>query len=165
MAWTSQFGSSGSDYANGVAVDAAGIYVVGYSSGVMPSGSLPANTNKGGYDPFVSKFTSAGAMAWTSQFGSSSGSDYANGVAVDASGVYVAGRTSGTLPGQTSAGGVDALVRKFDSAGSVVWTRQFGSSGSDYANGVAANAAGVYVAGYTTDAVPGQTSTGSNDGF
>src|SRR2546427_4711656 len=34
------------------------------------------------------------------------------GIAVDASGVYVAGSINGTLPGQTSAGSCDAFLRK-----------------------------------------------------
>ena len=50
-------------------------------------------------------------LEWTRQFGSAS-SDQTFGFSVDASGVYVTGLTAGTLPGQTSAGGTDAFVRK-----------------------------------------------------
>ena len=53
---------------------------------------------------------------WTRQFGSA-GHDRATAVAVDASGVYVAGATEGALPGQTSAGSIDAFLRKYDRAG------------------------------------------------
>ena len=61
------------------------------------------------------------------EFGSSSG-DLGIGVAVGASGVYVAGTTTGTLPGQASAGGIDAFVRGYDVAGNVLWTRQLGTA-------------------------------------
>ena len=56
-------------------------------------------------------------IAWLHQFGTSS-YDYARGVAVDGSGnAYVVGRTRGALPGQTSSGGDDAFVRKYDDTG------------------------------------------------
>ena len=100
-----------------------------------------------------------GQVRWMHPFGSSSWDD-AQGVASDATGVYVAGYTDGVLPGQTSAGGWDAFVRKYDPNGTEQWTRQFGTSDDDFAYGVARDATGVYVAGYT-----GQTSAGSDDAF
>jgi len=51
---------------------------------------------------------------WTRQFGTAA-FDRAEGISVDASGVYVAGRTNGALPGQTSSG-EDAFVRKYDAS-------------------------------------------------
>ena len=44
-----------------------------------------------------------------------------------------AGRTAGTLPGQTWVVGSDAFVRKYSANGEVLWTRQFGTSGWDVA--------------------------------
>ena len=67
---------------------------------------------------------------WTRQFGSAS-VDYVLGIAVDGTGVYVAGYTSGALPGQTSSGCTDAFVVKLDAVDGEDdggWTRQFGSS-------------------------------------
>ena len=90
----------------------------------------------------------AQGIEWIRQFGSSSG-DRARGISVDASGIYVAGFTNGTLPGQTSAGGRDAFVRKYDANGNEVWTRQFGSSSNDQAFGISVDASGIYVAGRT----------------
>src|SRR2546425_1032036 len=87
------------------------------------------------------------------------------GIAVDASGVYVAGLTWDALPGQTSAGSGDAFLRKYDASGNVLWTRQFGSSDFDQADNVAVDASGAYVAGVTAGAFPGQTSAGSADAF
>src|SRR5262245_16892560 len=49
----------------------------------------------------------AAELAWARQFGLAA-SDSAPGIAVDATGVYVAGWTVGALPGQVSAGGADA---------------------------------------------------------
>ena len=97
-----------------VAVDGGGnAYVAGYTDGYAPGPDTG-----GRRDAFVRKYDSAGSELWTRQFGTPSGDD-AHGVAVDAGGnAYVAGRTPGTLPGQTPAGGYDAFVRKYDSAGS-----------------------------------------------
>ena len=157
--WTRQFGSSATDYAYGISVDASGVYVAGYTAG-----TLPGQTSAGGYDAFVRKYDADGNEVWTRQFGSSA-SDQASGISADASGVYVTGYTSGALPGQTSAGGTDAFVRKYDTNGNEVWTRQFGSSASDQASGISVDASGVYVTGFTYGALPGQTYAGSSDAF
>ena len=88
---------------------------------------------------------------WVRQFGTA-GPDRANRVAVDPQGnVYVVGQTSGTLPGQSWAGGLsDAYLKKYDGAANEVWLRQFGGTGDDDATAVAVDPLGyVYVAGRT----------------
>src|SRR5262249_59490266 len=120
------------DLAFGVAVDASGVYVAGDTDG-----TLPGQTGAGGRDAFVRKYDGAGNQLWTRQFGTSGFFDSALGVAVDASGGFVAGFIDGTLPGQTSAGDIDAYVRKYDAAGNELWTRQFGTSAHDFASRVA----------------------------
>jgi uncharacterized protein (TIGR03437 family) len=67
-------------------------------------------------------------------------------VAADATGVYVAGNTSG-LPGQCRSGESDFFVRKYNSEGVEQWTREFGASDTAFATGVAVDGSGVYVAG------------------
>src|SRR5262245_10036729 len=143
--WTHQFGTGGADGAFGVALDATGVYVTG-----LASNSLPGQTSGG--DTFVRKYDAAGNELWTHQFGTRS---FAAHVALDATGVYVAGFNEGALPGQTSAGGSDAFVRKYDTAGNEMWTRQFGAAGTDLALDVAVAASGVYAAGYTDGVLPG----------
>jgi len=47
-----------------------------------------------------------------------------------------------------------------------MWTSQFGSSSYDYASGVAVDGLGnVFIGGTTGGALPGQTSSGSEDAF
>jgi putative cell wall-binding protein len=160
--WTAQFGSAGGDLVEGVAVDGSGhIYVAGATTG-----TLPGQTSAGGLDGFVRKYDAAGGVRWTDQFGTV-GWDFVEGVVVDGSGnVIVAGRTEGTLPGQTPAGGYDGFVRKYDAAGVVLWTAQFGTVGGDAVNGVAVDGSGhIYVAGSTGGTLPGETSAGGYDGF
>ena len=101
----------------------------------------------------LAEAASAQTVQWIRQFGSSD-VDIAYGVAVNSSGVYVVGYTIATLPGQTSAGSTDAFIRKYDSSGNVVWTRQFGTQGFDQAFAVAVDSTGVYVAGLTNGSLP-----------
>ena len=157
--WTRQFGTTGNDNAQGASTDSTGVYVTGAANGI-----LPGQTTAGGTDAYVRKYDANGTEVWTRQFGSS-GVDFAFAVHVHSTGVYVAGETRGTLPGQTSAGGADGFVRKYDASGNAVWTRQFGTSGSDDARGTFADSTGVYVAGKTNGTLPAQTSAGNFDPY
>jgi hypothetical protein len=114
----------------------------------------------------VRKYDSAGSVLWTQQFGTTS-SEFAQALTTDDEGnVYVAGMTSGTFPGQTSAGDNDAFVRKYDGAGTEQWTRHFGSSGDEQATGLRVDGSGrVVLAGWTNGVLPGQTSAGDDDVF
>ena len=63
------------------------------------------------------KYNPSGSQQWTKQLGTSN-HDYGRGIATDSSGnVYVAGETSSGLDGNTSAGGFDLFVVKYDSDG------------------------------------------------
>ncbi len=157
--WTRQFGTPGGDDGRGVAVDATGVYVAGFTLGALPN-----QTSAGGMDAFLRKYDLDGRELWTRQFGSLA-TDAAFGVTIDASGVYVVGETQGALPNQTAAGGTDAFVRKYDTDGNHVWTRQFGTPSEDIPYAGAADATGVYVVGMTGGVLPNQTSAGGADGF
>ena len=151
--WTRQFGTASTEQAHGVAADSTGVYVVGNTNGPL---GLPSTI--GAFDAFIRKYDANGNAPWTRQFGTAA-NDYAWAVAASSSGIYAAGRTDGAFPGQTNAspGVRDAFVRKFDSAGSDQWTRQFGTQGQDEALGVAADATGVTVVGNVNFALPGAT--------
>ena len=150
--WTKQFGTTAEDYANAIAVDATGVYVVGNTLGAL------GGSNAGGWDAFVRKYDANGNVLWTNQFGTYT-DDFANAIVLDASGIYVAGFTLGTLAGN-SAGAWDAFVQKYDANGNVVWTKQFGSAGYDFTNAIAADATGIYVVGYTTGSLAGNNAGG-----
>jgi hypothetical protein len=158
--WTRQFGTAAYDYGWGIAVDTSGVYVVGE----VDAGALPGQTSSGGIDAFIRKYDLDGNELWTRQFGSA-GDDVAYAVLADTSGVYVTGWTTGALPGQTSAGGMDAFVRKYDPAGTLLWTYQFGSAGEDSAWQLRADTTGVYVSGVTLGAFPGYSNLGGSDLF
>jgi uncharacterized protein (TIGR03437 family) len=140
--WTSQFGPG--QHMRAAAVDGTGVYAVGNMGG----GALPGQTSSGGYDAFVKKYDLNGNPLWARQFGTGA-SDIPYGAGSDGNGVYLVGNTLGILPGQTSSGGYDAYIRKYDPSGNDLWTLQFGRVSDDRATGVAANSSGVYISGNT----------------
>ncbi len=160
--WTRQFGTGTGDGAASVSVDGSGnVYVAGTTWG-----NLAGQGNAGGNDAFVRKYDSAGTALWTRLVGTAN-TDVGDTVLVDGSGnAYLVGLVSAALPGQTSAGAQDGFVRKYDSAGSVLWTQQFGTSSGDFVQAASMDGSGnVYVAGMTGGTFAGQTSPGENDAF
>jgi hypothetical protein len=155
VVWTEQFGTSGDDFLDAIAVQQDGLFVVGTVNGV-----LPGQTGGGSYDAFIRRYDLHGNEVWTRQFGGSGTEDF-QGVAADRTGIYVAGVVS-TLP--NFEGDTDALVAKYDFDGNLAWTRQFGVSTVDSLEGIALSR-GVYVAGFTEGTFPGQTSAGGEDVF
>lgn len=159
VSWTRQFGSSESDWALGLAVHQTGLYIVGQTAGLLPN-----QVSAGAADAFLAKYDRQGTLLWSRQFGSAAG-DTAVGVALDGSGVYVAGWTYGALPGQRHFGKEDAFIRKYDFQGTELWTRQFGIAANDRIGAVAVDIRGVYVAGRTEGIMAGQRLTGLSDVF
>jgi hypothetical protein len=161
--WTREFGTPKDDTALGVTAVGDRIYLAGTTAE-----TLPGQTGEGGTDAFVRAYDLDGQTLWTRQFGSPA-ADGAEAVTALTDAVYVAGGTLGALPGQTSAGGMDAFVRAYDSDGVALWTRQFGSEALDdddeRAIGVAVNADTVFVGGWTNDHFPGFSSQGFGDAY
>ena len=82
-------------------------------------------------------------MAWTSHYGTAA-EEGAGAIAVDDGGITVVGTTSGTYE-QPLPGGSDGFLQRYDVAGEVLWTRDFGTPGQDWAKDVAADASGLTV--------------------
>jgi hypothetical protein len=160
--WTRQLGGSAPNLGQGVATDSSGnVYAVGYTFG-----SFDGNASAGLTDLFVVKYDTSGVKLWTRQLGTAA-SDEGHSVATDNSGnVYVAGHTSGGLDGNTSTGGYDLFVVKYDTSGTKLWTRQLGTAASDYGSSVATDSNGnLYVAGRTEGGLDGNTNAGLTDIF
>ena len=117
--------------------------------------------------PFLSiKAETAPDVTWTKLLGTS-GYEEGKGVATSSDGsIYITGRTSGDLDGETYAGLYDTLLAKYASDGTKTWTKLLGSSSSDYSGGVATSSEGsIYITGYTRGNLDGETSAGSTDAF
>jgi len=118
-------------------------------------------------DASLCKYDAAGNLLWDRHLGTMSYTERAEGVAVDAAGnVYVTGCTYGDLIHDASSSSApDAFLAKYDTSGSLLWLRQFGSRHSDFGNGVAVDPAGsVFVCGYTVGDLGGP-SAGHADAF
>ena len=104
---------------------------------------------------------------WTKQLGTSR-NDYGKGVTTDSSGnIYVTGTTGGGLDGNTSSGSDDIFLVKYDSSGTKQWTKQLGNHFKyEHGNGVTTDSSdNIYVTGYTSGGLDGNTSSGESDIF
>jgi len=158
--WSTQFGTSGADEDYSVTVDASGnVLVTGYTWGALDG------INAGQSDAFLRKYNSAGTVLWTKQLGTT-GIDKSRAIGVDASGnSYITGWTYGALGGP-NAGGYDVFTAKYDSAGNHVWTKQLGTSETEFPYGVAVEAGGsFYVVGQSPGDFDGETNAGGRDAF
>jgi hypothetical protein len=157
--WTRQLQLAEIEEGTDVAVDASGVYVAGVSTFASARfGSEPRG--------FVSRFNADGDEIWTRIFTiDGSAHTRVHGIALDSSGVYVAGEVGASDDGRESPEPLDAFARKYDRAGTVVWTNRFGTAGNDSASSVAISSGGIFVAGYTDAAFSGQTSAGMRDAF
>jgi hypothetical protein len=147
LAWVRQFGTDKYDVAYGVATDGAGdAYIIGDTAGSFDG----IVNNDGTTDLAVIKFGADGTLRWAHQLGATA-PDTADGrgIAMDATGgIYAAGVTSGSFDGNASFGQEDIVLVKFDSSGNKLWSRQYGTSGFDFAHAVATDPAGnIYVTG------------------
>jgi len=104
---------------------------------------------------------------WTQLLGSTD-YDQSLGVAIDSNNnVYITGLTWwDNLDGNTNAGASDAFLTKYDSDGDKKWTKLLGSDKFDYSYGVAIDSNNnVYITGYTSGNLDGNTNAGSYDAF
>ena len=160
-AWTQTLGGNDYDYGLAVATDTSRNVIV---AGRTHSALGPALY--GTYDMFVAKYDASGNKLWLAQRGTSA-QESGEGVATDAAGnIYVTGYTGGDLDGNTSAGGWDIFLMKFDPAGNWLWTKQDGTGQDDDAHAIAIDTAGnVYITGYVRGDFHGITRVGTSDVF
>ncbi len=142
--WLRQFGTSSSDEARAIAIDAKGnVWVAG-----VTEGSFFGQSSAGGGDVFLRKYNAGGRELWTRQFGTPA-LDEMVAVAVDRRGnAWVAGVTYGAFPGYSNAGAKDIFLRKHDPQGRELWTQQLGGTEPDQVTAIAVDGGGsVWVTG------------------
>ena len=124
------------------------------------TGTIGGNIYSGNGDAFIAKYDTNGGQLWLKQFGTSQ-LDEGLGISIDSNDfIYVTGKTSGSLSGNINLGGYsDAFVAKYDTNGTQIWVKQFGSSGSDSATAISADSSGnvLYAAGSTDGSLPGNS--------
>jgi hypothetical protein len=131
------------------------------------AGTLDGQNNSGGYDTFLTKFTSSGTKLWTRLIGSS-GDEFGTSLTIGLDGsIYVCGHTSGSLDGQSNKGRDDSFVTKFKADGTKVWTRTIGDKYYDAAVSLSTATDGSIIVSGTTYSLElnGQKSNGGSDVF
>ncbi|MFN0107511.1 MAG: SBBP repeat-containing protein [Blastocatellia bacterium] len=183
LIYSTYFGGSSADYAQAIAIDAAGsAYIAGatLSSSSLPTRNPLQATYAGGfYDAFVAKLNPAGSALEYSTFLGGNDQENATGIAVDSAGsAYVVGGTlSINFPmkdpvQERYGGGTDAYLAKLSPSGStLVYSTYLGGFRGDIANAVAIDINGnAYVTGVTSSSDwptvgPLQQLKGSSDLF
>jgi len=163
--WTRLLGVAGvNTRASGIALDGSGNV---YAAGVT-AGNLDGQTLSGTSDMFVTKYNASGVKQWTRLLGVAGVNTLAYGIGADGSGsVYVTGYTFGNLDGQTLTGTRDMFVTKYDTSGVKQWSRLLGVAGVNTTGRSALldGSGNLYIAGYTSGNLDGQTLAGTQDLF
>jgi hypothetical protein len=161
LVYSTYLGGANFDSGHAIAVDAGGsAYVTGYTqSANFPIASAYQSVFQGGSgDAFLTKLAPAGNALTYSTYLGGNGDDQGFGIAVDGTGsAYVTGYTASSnfpieSPIQTSQGGEDVFVTRFNLAGNgLVYSTFLGGSGADIGYAIAIDAAGsAYVTGSTS---------------
>ncbi len=163
VAWTRQFGATGDDNAEDLAVDSAGnVYVAARVDG--PVGQSPSD---GGRDAYVAAYDPKGVELWSLQIGTPE-VDWADAVAVvDDGTVFVSGSTTGAFEGFVNRGSTDNFVARIASGVEMVSVIQFGSAEGMGATALATAQGRLYITGSTlgplSDNPSGNEHAGSAD--
>lgn len=160
--WTVSLGPTRTEIADVTSDSLNNIIVTGYTTA-----NLQGNPSVTSNEYFIAKYNSSGTLLWVRQVGG--GITNGTRVLVDSlDNILMSGWTTGPVSGQTQNGALDALLVKYDSAGTLLWTRQLGDSTSGstygYALSVDANDSPI-ISGYATGSLPGNTVSGTSDAF
>ncbi|MEY4905560.1 MAG: hypothetical protein RLZZ292_3375 [Bacteroidota bacterium] len=184
--WVKRIGGVQAQYGAAITLDASGnIYITGSFNGTTdfdPSAGVSNLTAVSQNDIFVCKLDSNGDFVWARQMGGANG-ESGSCLALDSNGdIYIAGYFAGTVDFDpsaatsniTSLGSLDAFVCKLDAAGTFIWAKRIGGSGSDGIRSITIDGANnLYLLGNfstTVDFDPNgggvnMTSFGLTDGF
>jgi hypothetical protein len=162
LQWVISAGGSGTDKAEGVAVDGDGnVYVTGFFDGDADfdgDGQSDVTATGGNTDDdiFVAKYDPTGSLLWVNSAGAQFAPETGNDIEITSGGnVVLTGNTAGDTDfdgdGQsdvTSAGSTDFFVAQYDAAGTLQWVQGGGDLLFDEGFGIGTDGAGnVYVTG------------------
>ena len=154
--WTTQYSAGAYDSSTGIAVDALGqSWVTGFVwDGLSPDTNLT-----------LSRVSPDGSVDFVHQRGGT-GNDFAWGVALIGSAVFIGGNTrSDTFDGAAAKGGEDGLFMRYDANGAWQETARLGSSSDQFFHNMAGNATHLLAAGQTEGSFDGQSYFGGGDAF
>jgi hypothetical protein len=155
--WAAAFSGSQSDWATGIASDAAGnAYATGIYYGTSDFDPGPSNyfmTSNGSADIFVAKLSPSGQFRWSRSLGGSFNESAAHIDTDSQQNIYVTGLFEGTVdfdpgPGSYTLNATSAFssgnvfILKLDSSGNFLWARSLVTQSSAKAVSVKADASG-----------------------
>ncbi len=173
--WAVKIGGVNTDYVRDITTDAVGnVYVGGQFQNTMnfTIGSTPISlTSAGGYDIFLLRFSSAGALN-SSQVIGGTGDDAINSIELDNLGnIYSTGYFNNTVdfnPGTATnnllASNRDAFIAKYTVGGAYLWAHKIGGTSNDLGIVVRATGSDILVGGYykgSVDFNPGSSTNSS----
>ena len=161
--WSRSFGTMLDESATALAIkDAEAIAVVGN----IPQTVGTDDDEPGKHDVFVINYNSAGKQQWKYIL-KGLNSEQSTVVAWTPAGdLLVSGFTDSSLEDQLHSGKEDVFLAKFDSAGVLLWLRQFGTSENERPFALAIGRAGqIYVTGFTEGQMGGAKHNGRKDIF
>ncbi len=144
--WATSIGGANLDFISDAVSDGqGGLYVTGYTNSPNFPTTLVGSPGSG-YDVFVARYDSLGAVIWSTRLGGS-GNDFGQAIARDGAGnVVVAGKLGGQgtfVTDSTYKGiGDDILVLKLSSTGNLLGAARYGGSAADEAVGVSVGSNG-----------------------
>jgi len=157
MLWLKQWGTSGNDEGNSVALDSSGVYVCGRSNG-----NLFEAKRIGKDDAFLVKFDMEGNQLWTNIEGTRT-NDSARGVTVNSNGkVCITGVTGGTLNNKRKYGTPDIFLTLYDPRGKKEVEKQFETGGFDFPWSAAFYKRDLYITGDTSFGLDGKKNENDN---
>ena len=166
LLWTKQFGRDDASE-NPVAIQR------GADGEIYVTGTVEPDDYNIAQGIFVTKVSASGGNVSTREYGSD-GRDIPVDIGVDSqNNLYIAGYTDGDLDGQLNTGSQDIFLTKFDTTGTRLWTKLFGSETapehqmlSDLTRSMDITAEDViYIAGDTQGNLGGNTNIGNYDMF
>lgn len=135
--WQKNYGGSNDDLAYGIQQTTDGGYIVAGAS---------ASYTAGGYDYWILKLDSTGAVSWQRRYGGF-GTEWPYAIIQTSDGGYaVAGYESSYAPG-----GNDIWVLKLASDGSITWQRAYGGTSTELALGISQTTDGGYIVAGRTE--------------
>ncbi len=161
LLFSKNLGTTGDDRARSIALDGNGnAWVAGQTTGNFGGG------NQGGYDAFIGKYNTSGALLFVKNVGTT-GDDGVSSFALDGSGnAWITGTTDGNLGGGYQGGGADAFIAKYDTSGTLLFSKNLGTSSADYGQSIALDISGnAWVVGYTGGNLGGGYQGGGADAF
>ncbi len=180
--WAQTWGGSDMEETSGVTGNKGDVYVCGKFRSTDADFDPGPGTDihsASALDVCVSKLDSSGSFQWARTWGGPE-NDSSCEVPLDSLGnVYISGRFMGTdvdfdpsggTDLHSSAGGTDAFLSSFTSAGDFRWAATWGGSGSDFCNGLICGGDQIFAVGGFTGTVdfdpgPGDDSRGTSGAF